>query len=165
MKFLYIYRYHITLAFIMGSPLRCILLTYVLITVNHLEASHLQGSLGDYKQQKIMLLHDHIVCFKTIQHYSLRQTIMCGLLCMRSMFKHCLMKSPVEYSGTIKSFLLKMRNSSYCGSIWLKEKPRVSFRETILLEVKRRYNIRLNLLALSLFLDKVCLMHSSWFGD
>ena len=137
----------------------CILFIYLLLSLNCQETSHLQGSLGDYAPHKTLMVYDHSVCLSSMQHISLKQTIMYTFLCIQNMLTHCLVKKPVGYSETIQNNLLKLRNSSYCGSIWLKDKPRISLNKHILLQVRRALNIRLNFLHFHFYLTKYVLCH------
>ena len=70
---------------------------YFLLVWTPVYSLYLGGSLGEYKPQKILMLHDHSVCLSNIQHMSLRQTLTYGFLCVKFKVLHCLLKKNMKY--------------------------------------------------------------------
>ena len=114
---------------------------------------YFRGSLGKYKPQKILMLHDHSVCLSNIQHMSLRQTLTYGFLCVKFKVLHCLSKKHMVYSSLTDYDFLRLRISPYCGSIWLLENPQTSYKENVFIGVTKTLNIHLNILRFQFFLS------------
>ena len=139
---------------------------FFMIICTQINSQYLRGSLGKYNQQKILMLHDHSVCLSNIQHVSLRHTLMYSFSCVKFKISHCLMKKHEAYSSLAKNDILPLQNISYCGSIWLLEKPQTSYREHIFIGVMIRHNIHLNILRFNFFLAYpiLCHQHSMSFS-
>ena len=102
----------------------------------------------------MLMLHDHNVCLSNIHHMSLSQTIIHSFRCVKFKVLHCLIKKNTgEYNK------LRLQNSSYCGSIWLQEITQTSYRQNILIDVKRSHNIHLNILHFNFFLSRYIPCH------
>ena len=114
---------------------------------------HLRGSMGKYKQQKTLMLHDHSMCLSSIQHKSIRGTLLSNFICITNTFDHCIIKSSVEYSRFVKNTLSEMRNSLFCGSIWLQGKSQLSFTHDVKIVAPENHNIHLNMLYFNFFIS------------
>ena len=117
-------------------------------------SQYLRGSLGSYEPQKILMLNDHNACLGNIHHMSLSQTIIYSFRCVKFKVLHCLIKK-----NTGKYNKLRLKNSSYCGLIWLQEKTQISYRRNIFIGVKRSHNIHLNILHFNFFLSRYIPCH------
>ena len=120
---------------------------------------YLRGSMGRYKPQKILMLYDHSVCLSNIRHMSLKQTLTNSFLCVKFKVSHCLSKKHMAYSSLTDYDFLRLRISSYCGSIWLLGNPQASYKENIFIGVTRTHNIHLNILRFQFFLSNQISCH------
>ena len=126
----------------------------LIVIYTPVNSQYLSGSLGNYEPQKILTLHDHSVCLSNIHHMSLSQTLIYSFRCWKFKVLHCLIKKNTgEYNKP------RLQNSSYCGSIWLQEKPQTSHRRNIFVSVKGNHNIHLKILRFQFFLSRYISCH------
>ena len=127
------------------NHLDLVLFTAMLLTP--VTSNYLQGSLETYGPQKRLVLSEYNTCFTDIQHLSLSDSLIAGYLCLQNIFSHGIIKSPVKYSRTlVKDAFLPLKNSTYCGSIWMQEHLRSDFRAEITMVVGETYSMHLSIL-------------------
>ena len=128
---------------------------------------YMTGSLRDYSPQKTLVLYDYSLCLTGIQYRSIKQMLTHAFTCVKHNLIHCIFESAVTYSeGLSKDVFIPLRYSSYCGSIWMQEKPMSHIEEYILIVVPTTYNIHINILEFYFFLSNPlhCHLHGISFS-
>ena len=134
---------------------------WLLCTVTAISTQHLTGSLGKQVRQKYSLFYDLNVCALQIYRSSLVDASTSLHRCVKKHLYHCHFTQPSQ-DATSAFIPTNLRNRSYCGSIWIKNKPVISFRKEILIEMIHGHNIHFSMLAFnfSLYRHMLCQSHS-----